>query len=68
MPEMTDTITATHLRENLGAVLDAVLAGRTVNVLRNGRPLCTLIPPSTAPTVGGAGSDQHEPPTKGNEI
>lgn len=40
------TITATHLRQNLGAVLDSVLSGRTVNVVRNGRPLCTLVPPT----------------------
>jgi prevent-host-death family protein len=40
-----ETITATKLRRDLGAVLDAVLSGRTVHVVRNGRPLCTLIPP-----------------------
>ena len=39
------TITATKLRRDLGAVLDAVLAGRTVHVVRNGRPLCTIVPP-----------------------
>lgn len=42
------TITATKLRRDLGAVLDSVLAGRTVHVVRNGRPLCTLIPPRNA--------------------
>jgi antitoxin (DNA-binding transcriptional repressor) of toxin-antitoxin stability system len=42
MPEQT--ITATHLRQNLGAVLESVLKGRTVHVIRNGRPLCTLVP------------------------
>jgi prevent-host-death family protein len=40
------TITATHFRENLSAVLESVLLGKTVNVVRNGRPLCTLIPPA----------------------
>ncbi|WP_367575296.1 type II toxin-antitoxin system Phd/YefM family antitoxin [Streptomyces griseoaurantiacus] len=40
------TITATHLRQNLGAVLDSVFGGRTVHVIRNGRPLCTLVPPT----------------------
>lgn len=44
MPEQT--ITATHLRRNLGAVLEAVLKGRTVHVERNGRPLCTITPPT----------------------
>jgi prevent-host-death family protein len=39
------TITATHLRQNLGAVLDAVFGGTTVHVTRQGRPLCTLTPP-----------------------
>jgi len=43
---METTITATKLRRDLGAVLDAVLAGATVHVERNGRPLCTLIPPA----------------------
>jgi prevent-host-death family protein len=38
-----DTITATHLRRDLGAVLDAVLAGRVVRVERSGRPLCVLL-------------------------
>jgi antitoxin (DNA-binding transcriptional repressor) of toxin-antitoxin stability system len=38
-------ITATKLRRDLGAVLDAVHAGRTVLVMRNKRPLCVLSPP-----------------------
>jgi prevent-host-death family protein len=38
------TIPATKLRRDLGAVLDAVLAGRVVHVERSGRPLCTLVP------------------------
>jgi antitoxin (DNA-binding transcriptional repressor) of toxin-antitoxin stability system len=52
------TITATRLRQNLGEVLDSVLAGRTVHVIRNGRALCTIKPPQadTLATV--------EPPTK----
>jgi antitoxin (DNA-binding transcriptional repressor) of toxin-antitoxin stability system len=29
----------------MGPVLDAVLAGTTVHVTRNGRPLCSLVPP-----------------------
>jgi prevent-host-death family protein len=44
---MTDeerTITATKLRRDLGAVLDAVLSGTTVRVERNGRPLAVLVP------------------------
>jgi antitoxin (DNA-binding transcriptional repressor) of toxin-antitoxin stability system len=52
------TITATMLRRDLGAVLDDVFAGITVHVTRQGRPLCTLVPPgrpkkgaeSTGPT------------------
>jgi prevent-host-death family protein len=40
------TISATKLRRDLGAVLDAVLAGETVRVERNGRPLAVLIPPA----------------------
>jgi antitoxin (DNA-binding transcriptional repressor) of toxin-antitoxin stability system len=53
------TITATHFRENLSAVLESVLLGKTVHVVRNGRPLCTLVPPvpkaesGTAPDVDG---------------
>lgn len=43
MPEI-QTIAATHFRENLSAVLESVLKGRTVHVVRNGRPLCTLVP------------------------
>lgn len=39
------TITATTLRRDLGAVLDDVFAGVTVHVTRQGRPLCTLVPP-----------------------
>jgi antitoxin (DNA-binding transcriptional repressor) of toxin-antitoxin stability system len=44
MPEI-QTITATHFRENLSAVLESVLLGKTVHVVRNGRPLCTVVPP-----------------------
>lgn len=50
------TITATHLRQNLGAVLDSVLKGRTVHVIRNGRPLCTLQPPTEDE---GSSNDLH---------
>jgi antitoxin (DNA-binding transcriptional repressor) of toxin-antitoxin stability system len=46
MPETT--INATHLRQNLSAVLESVLLGRTVHVVRNGRPLCTITPPKAA--------------------
>jgi antitoxin (DNA-binding transcriptional repressor) of toxin-antitoxin stability system len=45
------TISATHLRENLGAVLDSVLGGRTVHVTRNGRPYCTITPPTKSEAV-----------------
>lgn len=38
-------ITATKLRRDLGAVLDAVMGGTTVRVSRNGRPLAVLVPP-----------------------
>jgi prevent-host-death family protein len=38
------TITATKLRRDLGAVLDAVARGETVHVTRQGRPLCTIAP------------------------
>lgn len=41
-----EPITATKLRRDLGAVLDAVLSGRTVHVERNGRPLTVLVPPA----------------------
>jgi prevent-host-death family protein len=41
----TITITATKLRRDMGPVLDAVLAGTTIHVTRNGRPLCSLVPP-----------------------
>lgn len=56
------TITATKLRRDLGAVLDAVLAGRTVHVVRNGRPLCTLIPPQAPAAVG-----TEQPPSKSED-
>jgi prevent-host-death family protein len=46
MPEQT--MTATHLRRNLGTVLDSVFKGTTVHVTRSGRPLCTLLPPGKA--------------------
>jgi prevent-host-death family protein len=39
------TITATKLRRDLGAVLDAVLKGETIRVERSGRPLAVLVPP-----------------------
>jgi antitoxin (DNA-binding transcriptional repressor) of toxin-antitoxin stability system len=59
MPEI-QTITATHFRENLSAVLESVLLGKTVHVVRNGRPLCTVVPPvpqiestGTPPDVDG---------------
>lgn len=55
------TITATKLRRDLGAVLDAVLSGRTVHVIRNGRPLCTLVPPGV---VVPAPAAADEAPTK----
>jgi antitoxin (DNA-binding transcriptional repressor) of toxin-antitoxin stability system len=45
MPEKT--ITATVLRRDLGATLDAVARGVTVHVTRQGRPLCTLTPAET---------------------
>lgn len=47
------TITATKLRRDLGAVLDAVARGDTVHITRQGRPLCSLVPPGTdtEPTV-----------------
>lgn len=38
------TKTATQLRRDLSAVMDGALAGRTVQVERNGRPLCTIVP------------------------
>ncbi|WP_107057781.1 type II toxin-antitoxin system Phd/YefM family antitoxin [Streptomyces sp. NRRL S-146] len=53
------TITATHLRQNLGAVLDSVLAGRTVNVIRNGRPLCTITPPTKNEAPNELDPDSH---------
>lgn len=37
-------IPATKLRRDLSAVLDAVLAGETIHVERNERPLCVLVP------------------------
>lgn len=40
------TITATKLRRDLGAVLDAVLGGTTIHVSRNGRPLAVIVPPA----------------------
>jgi prevent-host-death family protein len=40
------TITATKMRRDLGAILDAVLIGETIHVERNGRPLCVLVPPA----------------------
>lgn len=57
---MTDerTITATHLRRDLGAVLDAVLAGAIVRVERNGRPLAVLMPPASFERL-------TNPPSKG---
>ena len=48
LPAMADEqrdITATKLRRDLGAVLDAVMGGATVRVSRNGRPLAVLVPP-----------------------
>lgn len=61
LPLMSEqTITATHLRQNLGAVLDSVLRGRTVHVIRNGRPLCTLQPPM-APTKNEGSADDFHP-------
>lgn len=38
------TVTATKLRRDLGAVLEAVLKGTTVHVERSGRPMCVLVP------------------------
>jgi prevent-host-death family protein len=37
------TITATKFRRELGEVLDDVAKGITTHVVRNGRPLCTLV-------------------------
>lgn len=39
------TVSATHLRRDLGAVLDGVLSGVVVRVERNGRPLAVIVPP-----------------------
>lgn len=39
------SITATKLRRDLGAVLDAVMSGTTIHVSRSGRPLAVLVPP-----------------------
>jgi prevent-host-death family protein len=52
MQKDEETITATHLRRNLGAVLDAVMAGRVVHVERNGRPLVDIVPPQTRTREG----------------
>jgi prevent-host-death family protein len=59
------TITATKLRRDLGAVLDAVRSGTTVHVMRNGRPLCTLIPPADPAGIreGVTGGPLRELPT-----
>lgn len=40
------TVTATTLRRDLGIILDAVASGTSVHVIRHGRPLCTLVPPT----------------------
>lgn len=46
MQSNEQTIPATKLRRDLGAVLDAVLSGRTIRVERSGRPLAVLVPPA----------------------
>ena len=52
-----DTITATHLRRELSAVLDAVLSGRSVQIERNGRVQAVIMPAAQA--------EEAEPPEGG---
>jgi prevent-host-death family protein len=44
--EKSITVSATTLRRDLGVILDTVSAGTSVHVIRHGRPLCTLVPPT----------------------
>lgn len=58
--QIIPTITATHLRRDLGAVLDAVLSGETIKVERNGRPLVVLVPPAEYDRLAAAMTTTNE--------
>ncbi|MBK3541449.1 type II toxin-antitoxin system Phd/YefM family antitoxin [Streptomyces sp. MBT67] len=68
---MTDEvhITATKLRRDLGAVMDAVLKGQTVHVSRQGRPLAVLLPPDRFEQLHDEpfGAQFAKPPTESSD-